>query len=106
MNAAASETQEEIHMRIEREVRGKARRRVYGRIGFAYHFIVFLMANGAMYAINMQYSPETRWFIWPLCGWGAALLMHATGVFLGQGSTDDMIEAEVQRELARRNRGA
>jgi hypothetical protein len=28
--------------------------------------------------------------------------MHATATFLTQGATDDMIEAEIQRELARR----
>jgi hypothetical protein len=91
-----------LRKQIERDVRGKARRRVYGRIGFIWHLMVFLMANGAMLAINLHYSPQTLWFVWPLSGWGAALLMHATAVFLTAGSTEQMIEAEVQRELARR----
>ncbi|HEX2675487.1 MAG TPA: 2TM domain-containing protein [Polyangiales bacterium] len=96
------ESQEALRRRVAHEVRGKARRRVYGRVGFMYHFIVFAMANTAMYQINLHYSPQTLWFVWPLCGWGAALLMHATATFLTQGATDDMIEAEIQRELARR----
>ena len=88
--------------RIEHEVRQRAQKRVYKRVGFMWHAMVFMMANGAMIAINMHYSPQTTWFVWPLGGWGAALLMHAFATF-GTGSmTSDMIEAEVQRELARR----
>ena len=91
-----------LRKQIERDVRGKARRRVYGRIGFIWHLMVFLMAIGAMLAINLHYSPQTMWFVWPLGGWGVALLMHATAVFLTAGSTEQMIDAEVARELARR----
>jgi hypothetical protein len=88
--------------RIEREVRQRAQKRVYKRIGFMWHLLVFLMANGAMIAIDLRYSPNTSWFVWPLAGWGAALLMHAFATFGSRSVTSDMIEAEVQRELARR----
>jgi len=87
---------------IEREVRQQAQRRVRNKVGFAWHAMVFAMANAAMYAINQNYTPTVNWFVWPLGGWGAALLMHAFGVFNGQGMTQDMVEAEVQRELQRR----
>jgi hypothetical protein len=87
---------------IEREIRHKAQRRVRNKVGFMWHFMVFAMANGAMIAINMNYSPNTMWFVWPLGGWGAALLMHAFAVFNGGGISADMVEAEVQRELTRR----
>jgi 2TM domain len=87
---------------IEAEVRRSAQRRVRNKVGFMWHAMVFAMANGAMIAINMHYTPQTLWYVWPLGGWGAALLMHAFAVFNGQGMTQDMVEAEVQRELARR----
>ena len=88
--------------RIEQEIRKRAKRRVYGKIGLMWHGMVFTLANAAMIAINMSYSPQHMWFVWPLCGWGSALLFHAFAA-LGTGdSTEDMIEAEVQRELARR----
>lgn len=96
------ETPAELRARIEREVRGRARRRVYGRIGFMWHLMVFLMANGAMLAINLHYTPHTIWFVWPLSAWGAGLLMHGVATFMMQGSADVMIDAEVQRELTRR----
>lgn len=102
MGNAHEETPAQLRARIEHEVRGKARRRVYGRIGFIWHLMVFLMANGAMLAINLTYSPNTMWFVWPLSAWGAGLLMHGVATFMTQGSTDAMIDAEVQRELARR----
>jgi hypothetical protein len=96
------EVSKEERAAIMREVRHKAERRAKTKIGFMWHLAVFLMANGAMIAINMNYSPNTLWFVWPLGGWGAALLMHAFATFQGGGMTQDMIEAEVQRELARR----
>lgn len=88
--------------RIMREVRAKAKKRVGKRIGFMWHAGVFAMAQTAMFQINMAYSPNTQWFIWPLAGWGAALLLHAFSTFQGEGLTEDMVEAEVERELRKR----
>ncbi len=96
---AANKQQREA---IMREVRRKAERKAKAKVGLLWHLAVFLMANAPMIAINLNYSPDTKWFVWPLCGWGAALLMHAFATFQGGGLTEDMIEAEVQRELARR----
>lgn len=96
------ETPAQVRARVAQEVRAKARRRVYNKLGFIWHLVVFLMANGAMLAINLTYSPNTLWFVWPLCAWSAGLLMHGVGTFMSQGSTDAMIDAEVERELARR----
>jgi hypothetical protein len=96
------EISKEERAKIMREVEHKARRRAWGRVGFAWHLAVFLMANGAMLAINLTYTPDTKWFVWPLAAWGAGLFMHAFATFMGQGMTDDMIQAEVQREMARR----
>ncbi|HEX7481129.1 MAG TPA: 2TM domain-containing protein [Polyangiales bacterium] len=93
---------EQERARIIAEIRHKARHRARVKIGFMYHFLAFAMANGAMYAINQTYTPKTLWFVWPLCGWGVALVMHAFATFQGSGLTEDMVDAEVQRELARR----
>lgn len=92
--------------KIEREIRSKATRKVGARIGFNYHLVVFLMANAAMVAINLNYSPEKLWFVWPLCGWGAALLLHGYATFSTLGATEDMIQAEIDREMARRGLNA
>lgn len=92
----------EERKRIEHSIREKAKSRVRKKLGFYWHFVVFAMANGAMIAINRAYSPDYNWFVWPLGAWGAALALHAFATFQGIGMSEDMIEAEVQRELARR----
>ncbi len=92
----------EERAKIVAEIRHTARHRARVKIGFMYHFIVFVMVNAAMYAINMNYSPKTLWYVWPLCGWGVALVMHAFATFQGTGMAEDMVEAEIQRELTRR----
>ncbi|MDD9938170.1 MAG: 2TM domain-containing protein [Myxococcales bacterium] len=87
---------------IEKKIRAKAVRKVGARLGFMWHAGLFAMCNIAMLAINLNYSPETLWFVWPLAAWGAALLMHAFATFSAPGMTEDMIQAEIQREMARR----
>lgn len=87
---------------IERRIRKKAKRRVYARIGLMWHAAVFMMVNVAMYAINQRYSPNVAWFVWPLAAWGAALAMHAFATFSSGGMTEEMIQAQIQREKQRR----
>jgi hypothetical protein len=31
----------------------------------------------------MAMSPESLWFVWPLMGWGIAIVLHALRVFGG-----------------------
>jgi hypothetical protein len=88
--------------RIEHSIRAKATSRVRKKLGFYWHVAVFALANGAMIAINLTQSPGYNWFVWPLASWGAALVLHGIATFLGAGMSEAMIEAEVQRELARR----
>ncbi len=88
--------------RIEREVRAKALSRVRAKLGFRWHFAAFAMVNVLLFVINQMFSPGFQWFLFPLGGWGIALAFHAFAVFQGSGATDDMLEAEIQRELERR----
>ena len=92
----------EERKRIEQSIRHKAASRVRKKLGFYWHAVVFTLANAAMIAINLQHSPDYHWFVWPLAGWGAALAMHGFATFQGTGMSEAMIEAEVQRELAKR----
>lgn len=88
--------------RIEREIRHKAERRVRMKMALYWHAAVFALVNAALIAINLAYTPDTLWFVWPLGGWGAALVLHALAAFQSGGLTSHMIDAEVQRELQRR----
>jgi hypothetical protein len=87
---------------IERQVRATALSRVRAKLGFGWHLAAFVLINAALYAINHSYTPNTLWFVWPLAGWGLALAFHGFAVFQGAGLSDDMLQAEIRRELARR----
>lgn len=87
---------------LRKEIEKKAKRRVHAKLFFMWHLAVFVLANAAMFAINRAYSPNTQWFVWPLAGWGAGLFFHGFAAFGMGGLSESMLEAEVERELARR----
>ncbi len=45
--------------------------------GVAVHLFVYLAVNALLIGINLTYSPDNLWFIWPLLGWGLGLAGHA-----------------------------
>lgn len=85
--------------RIIKGIRAKAKKRARKLTGLMWHGFVFVMAQSAVYAINMEYTPDNRWFVWPLAAWGAGLLMHIMATFQGGSMTEQMIEAEIEREM-------
>ena len=60
----------------------KAKERVEALRGFYIHLTVYVIVNLGLFFINMITSPETLWFIWPLMGWGIAIVLHAIRVFV------------------------
>jgi hypothetical protein len=91
---------------LERQIRAKALSKARAKVGLRWHALVFALVNVLLYAINMMFTPLVPWFIWPLCGWGIALALHAFATVSGPSVDHDAIEAEVQRELARRTASA
>jgi hypothetical protein len=61
----------------------KAKERVTELRDFYRHLGVYVIVNLGLFLINMITSPETLWFIWPLMGWGIAIVLHALRVFGG-----------------------
>lgn len=51
--------------------------------GFYIHLIVYVVINLMLFTINITTSPGNLWFIWPLMGWGVAIVLHAARVFFG-----------------------
>jgi hypothetical protein len=45
--------------------------------GVAVHLFVYLGVNALLIGINLYYTPDSLWFIWPLLGWGIGLAGHA-----------------------------
>lgn len=44
--------------------------------GFIGDFISFFTVNPLLYYINITFSPEFYWFLFPLAGWGIGLISH------------------------------
>ena len=49
--------------------------------GFFLHLTAYLLVNAILIVINVLFTPQTLWFIWPLMGWGIGILAHGTAVF-------------------------
>jgi phosphate/sulfate permease len=65
------------------EIYQKARKRVDDKKSFFSHLAVFFVFNIAFVIIWAVTSPGGyAWFIWPLCGWGVAIILHAFGTFV------------------------
>jgi hypothetical protein len=76
-----------------------AAQRVDDKAGFFIHAIAFLVGNAALVVIWAAKGSRYAWFIWPLFGWGIAVLFHGLTVFLGKGSRFQarLLERELQR---------
>ena len=49
--------------------------------GFYLHVIRYVVVIAGLALINLMTSPNNIWFIWPMLGWGLALVIHALAVF-------------------------
>jgi len=88
-----------------RELYEKAEKRVEAKLGFYIHLVVYILVNALLIIINMRFSPEYSWFIWPLIGWGIGLLFHAMRVFAFTGEQaykEKMIEKEMKKDASKK----
>ncbi len=78
----------------------KVKERVEALRGFYIHLTVYVIVNLGLFFINMMTSPETLWFIWPLMGWGIAIVLHALRVFVERpgSSWEEKKIAELMQE--------
>ena len=49
--------------------------------GFFLHLFVYLAVNALLIVVNLLYTPDYYWFLFPLIGWGLLLLAHAYVAF-------------------------
>lgn len=67
----------------EEEIYNKARKRVEEKKSFYSHLAVYLVINIVLVVIWAVTSPGGYgWFIWPLGGWGAAVILHFLSTFV------------------------
>lgn len=78
----------------------RARRTVGAKIGFYIHLGIYVAVNILLAVINLKYSPQHWWFLWPLFGWGIGIIFHALGIFVfpsGSAVKERMVEREAER---------
>jgi hypothetical protein len=78
----------------------RATRTVNAKIGFYIHLVIYVVVNILLVLINLKYSPQYLWFLWPLFGWGIGIAFHALGIFVfpsGSAVKERMIEREAEK---------
>jgi len=78
----------------------RAKGRVEKKIGFMIHVGIYVIVNAGLITLNLTRSPDKIWFIWPLVGWGAGILLHAFKVF-GSGSAANWKEKMIEKEQSK-----
>lgn len=76
----------------------EARSRAKAKFAFFLHAAVFAAVMLLLVLIDAFTSPGNTWFIWPLMGWGIAVLLHGARVYLLPGKAE-IIDAMTAREL-------
>lgn len=92
---------------LEKEARSRAEKRVEEKLGFLKHLVVYIIVNAFLFVINAVTGPKFWWFLFPLGGWGIALVAHFVTVFvLGGGLVEEWRRKEIEKEAERlRRRG-
>jgi hypothetical protein len=77
-----------------------ARERARARLALYAHASAYLLVMILLVLVNLIQSPQRLWFVWPLVGWGAALVAHAIGVLaLGRGGPAEryLVDRDLRR---------
>ena len=67
--------------------------------GFYAHLSVYLAVKAGLLVINLLSSPGRLWVVWPLAGWGIAVVIHGASVLLGGRLLGADWEARKIREI-------
>ena len=81
----------------------KARKRVKELKAFYIHLITYTLVNMMLLIINLMTSPDHRWFIYPLFGWGIGITVHFLTTFLLRNLSSDWEEKKINELLTKDN---
>jgi len=72
--------------------------RLKAKQDFRTHLAVYLIVNTMLVVIWAVTGAGFFWPIWSIAGWGIGLAAHAFTVYSRRPSTEDEIQAEIERE--------
>ena len=80
----------------------RAKKRVEALRGFYVHLGVYVVVNLFLFLFNIVTTPDSLWFYWPLLGWGIAIVVHASSVFIfGRPLGADWEEKKIREIMAK-----
>ncbi len=82
----------------------KARKRAEAKYRFFIHAGVYAAVMVLLVIINFVTSPQSIWFVWPLIGWGFAVVLHGVRVFL-LADKNVIVDALTEHELRQSSAG-
>ena len=82
----------------ETEKYAKARQRAEAKYRFFVHAGVYAAVMTILVVVNLVTSPQDRWFVWPLIGWGFAVALHWVRVFW-LSDRNHILDALTENEL-------
>lgn len=85
------------------EQRQQAIERIQAKRGFWVHFAVYLAVNALLVIIWAMNSGGYFWPIWPILGWGIAIIANAVSAYGGPSEiSEERIDREIQGGLGHR----
>lgn len=87
----------------------KAQKKVSDIKGFYGHLITYVLVNAVLIFINLRYSPQYLWFLWPMLSWGVGLLINGIIVFdaipfLNKNWEERKIKQFIEEEKSKQNK--
>lgn len=80
------------------DARKLALKRIKARRDFASHLVTYVVVNAFLVVVWWVTNPEGYfWPVWPIAGWGIAVVLNAWEVFGRRPITEDDIDREMRR---------
>lgn len=82
----------------------RARQRAKAKFGFYSHVAIYAAVILLLFFVNILTAPGTYWVVWPLMGWGIAVVIHGVSVY-GARRKAEIIDRMTDQEMARQEWG-
>jgi hypothetical protein len=79
------------------QLRERAVKRLKARAGFWTHLVIYLAVNAFLVVVWTLTGADFFWPVFPMVGWGIAVVMNAWGAFGPDPVTEERIRREIDR---------